>query len=108
MWSLFSSSVFILVANNDWWPSLRPVSTILTPIIFPYSALGPALTKALPASLDSYLTKFLTNLEAKSAAFLSHSAGLAYVSLGSKIFGSTPGNSVGTSKSKTADLSSGT
>ena len=59
------------------------------------------MTKALPASLLSYLTKFLTNLEAKSAAFLSHSAGLAYVSLGSKIFGSTPGNSVGTSKSKT-------
>jgi hypothetical protein len=65
-----------------------------------YFVFGPALTNALPASLVSYLTKFFWNLEAKSKALTSHSEAEAYVSLGSKIFGSTPGSSVGTSKSK--------
>ena len=34
---------------------------------------GPAATNALPASLPSYLAKFLMNLPAKSTAFFSHS-----------------------------------
>ena len=38
---------------------------------------GPAATRALPASLPSYLAKFLMNLEARSCAFLSHSEGSA-------------------------------
>ena len=40
------------------------------------------------------------NLPAKSSALTSQSFALAYVSLGSKIFGSTPGNAVGTAKLK--------
>ena len=48
-----------------------PIYTILD-----YSC-GPAATRALPASLPSYLAKFLMKREAKSLAFSSHSAGLA-------------------------------
>ena len=40
------------------------------------------------------------NLEARSLAFFSHSEASAYVSRGSRIPVSTPGSSVGTSKSK--------
>lgn len=39
--------------------------------LFSY-ALGPALTRALPASFVVYLTKFFSNLEARSFAFSSH------------------------------------
>ena len=46
---------------------LRPVRKICN-----YSAFGPAATRALPASLPSYLTKFLTKREARSFAFSSH------------------------------------
>ena len=35
---------------------------------------GPAATRALPASLPSYLTKFLMKREARSFALTSHSA----------------------------------
>ena len=35
-------------------------------IKFYYLTVGPALTKALPAGLPSYLAKFLTNLLARS------------------------------------------
>ena len=63
-------------------------------------ACGPAATSALPAAFPSYLAKFLTNLAARSLAFVSHSAASAYVSRGSRIAGSTPGSSVGTSKLK--------
>ena len=38
---------------------------------------GPALTRALPAGLEVYFTKFLLNLEARSLAFSSHSAASA-------------------------------
>ena len=37
-------------------------------------SLGPASTRALPASLPVYLTKFLMNRPARSSAFFSHSA----------------------------------
>ena len=40
------------------------------------------------------------NLSARSFAFVSHSEASAYVSRGSRIAGSTPGSSVGTSKLK--------
>ena len=40
-------------------------------------SLGPASTRALPASLPSYLTKFLTNRPARSLALVSHSSTLA-------------------------------
>ena len=39
-----------------------------------HQALGPAATSALPASLPSYLTKFLIKRAARSCAFFSHSA----------------------------------
>ena len=39
-------------------------------------SLGPASTRALPASLPSYLTKFLTNRPARSLALVSHSSTL--------------------------------
>ena len=39
-----------------------------------YSALGPAATNALPASLPVYLVKFLTKRFARSFALASHSA----------------------------------
>ena len=42
-----------------------------------YSALGPAATRALPASLVAYLAKFLTKREARSLALVSHSEGSA-------------------------------
>ena len=38
-----------------------------------YSALGPAATSALPASLPVYLTKFFWNRPARSRALVSHS-----------------------------------
>ena len=41
------------------------------------SHLGPAATRALPASLPSYLTKFFTKREARSLAFSSHWEGSA-------------------------------
>ena len=65
-----------------------------------YYACGPAATSAFPSSLLSYFLKFLTNLAARSSALASHSEASAYVSLGSRIAGSTPGSSVGTSKLK--------
>ena len=40
-------------------------------------SLGPASTRALPASLPSYLTKFLTNRPARSLALVSQSSTLA-------------------------------
>ena len=40
---------------------------------FTYSALGPAATRALPASLAAYLEKFFTKREARSLALVSHS-----------------------------------
>ena len=61
---------------------------------------GPAATSALPASLLSYLAKFLMNLCARSFALTSHSEAFAYVLRGSRIFVSTPGRAVGTSKLK--------
>ena len=39
--------------------------------------LGPAATRALPASLPSYFLKFLMKRAAKSSAFLFHSAASA-------------------------------
>ena len=39
--------------------------------------LGPAATKALPAALPVYFTKFFWKREAKSFAFVSHSEALA-------------------------------
>src|SRR5699024_1206991 len=59
-----------------------------------------AATSAFTSSLLSYFLKFLTNLAARSFAFVSHSEASAYVSRGSRIAGSTPGSSVGTSKLK--------
>ena len=41
------------------------------------STLGPAATRALPASLVVYLAKFLMKREARSRAFSSHSLGSA-------------------------------
>lgn len=38
------------------------------PAFFTYSALGPAATRALPASLAAYLEKFFTKREARSLA----------------------------------------
>ena len=41
------------------------------------SSFGPAATRALPASLVSYLAKFLMKRPARSFAFSSHTAGSA-------------------------------
>ena len=65
-----------------------------------FSTVGPAETSAFPASFPVYFTKFLLNLSARSFAFVSHSEASAYVSRGSRIAGSTPVSSVGTSKLK--------
>src|SRR5699024_4298159 len=65
-----------------------------------FYSCGPAATRALPSSLLSYFLKFLINLAARSFAFASHSEASAYVSRGSRMAGSTPGSSVGTSKLK--------
>ena len=61
---------------------------------------GPASTNAFPASFVVYLAKFLMKRPARSFAFTSHSAASAYVLRGSRMFVSTPGSSVGTSKLK--------
>ena len=53
-----------------------PLITILVNFAADYS-LGPASTRALPASLPSYLTKFLTNRPARSLALVSQSSTLA-------------------------------
>ena len=63
-------------------------------------ALGPASTRALPASLPVYFLKFFSKREARSFAFASHSAASAYVSRGSSMPVSTPGSAVGTARLK--------
>lgn len=62
--------------------------------------MGPAATRALPASLPSYFLKFLMNIPARFLAFSSHSHEQLYVSRGSRMAESTPLSSVGTTKLK--------
>ena len=61
---------------------LNPILTYQTQVVFSILTqinynCGPAATKALPASLPSYLAKFLMKRPAKSLAFSSHCAASA-------------------------------
>ena len=51
----------------------------------PYCSFGPASTSDLPRSLPVNFSKFLMKRPARSLAFVSHSAGSAYVSRGSRM-----------------------
>ena len=79
-------------------PGAAPVVERLSPQSS--QSFGPASTRDLPSSLPVNFSKFLMKRPARSLAFSSHWLASAYVSRGSRMAGSTPGSSVGTSNPK--------
>ena len=71
------SKLYNIHSNKKGGSCIGNHPSCLCGYVYEYQSLGPAATRALPASLPSYLAKFLMKRPARSRAFSSHWAASA-------------------------------